>query len=243
MTKKTKAGIKRIIIILIVSIILIVGLTPKGGASDFSDKYELYDAWSQELKDFSLDVCKEFNVPYAAVVAIIYHESRFDPSVGETYIGLMQVGATTDVLNFLKNNGLETSKKELYSPKTNIMAGTLILKYALEKAEYNIEEAFYIYTCGEGAVKRRNVLGLSKNKATIEITDLYYAYANYLAEQERQQYNSFLLNELETAQTELANVEELLNNCAPYEEEYYSWYLKLAQIKVEFIESELNENG
>ena len=81
----------------------------------------------------------------------------------------------------LSNNGLKTSKKGLYNPETNIRAGALILRYAMDKAT-NMEDAFYIYTCGEGAVKKRKANGQKKNKATIEITELYYEYSEYFAE-------------------------------------------------------------
>ena len=169
------------IIALLTTFAIICAVAVPSKAADFSDKFELYESWNNNLKVYTREVSEELDVPYSALVAIIYHESRFKSDVGTNYIGLMQVGCTSDILNFLSNNGLKTSKKGLYNPETNIRAGALILRYAMDKAT-NMEDAFYIYTCEESAVKKRKANGQKKNKATIEITELYYEYSEYFAE-------------------------------------------------------------
>lgn len=207
-------------------------------AADFSDKYELYEAWDSELKSYTQEISEEYEIPYAALIAIIYHESRFDSSVGSSYIGLMQVGCTTDIMNFLSERGLSISKSDLYNAKVNIKAGALILRYAMDKTD-TMEDAFYIYTCGEGAVKIRKQKGLAKNKATVEITELYYEYANYFAESKRQAYKEFLLDELNSAQTELNDLSESADSCEAYQTEYYDWQIRFSEMKLEYIQSEL----
>lgn len=154
----------------------------KAKAADFSDKYELYEAWDSGLKEYTLDVSEQLDIPYSAIIAIIYHESRFLSDVGSTYKGLMQVGSTTDVLNFLRNCGMNLKGNDLYDPYVNILAGSYILDYAIDKSS-SIEDAFYIYTCGEGNVRNRKNNGLSYNNATIEIIELYYDFEEYLSKQ------------------------------------------------------------
>ena len=156
--------------------------TIKAKAADFSDKYELYEAWDSGLKEYTLDVSEQLDIPYSAIIAIIYHESRFLSDVGSTYKGLMQVGSTTDVLNFLRNCGMNLKGNDLYDPYVNILAGSYILDYAMDKSS-SIEDAFYIYTCGEGNVRDRKNNGLSYNNATIEIIELYYDFEEYLSKQ------------------------------------------------------------
>lgn len=156
--------------------------TIKAKAADFSDKYELYEAWDSGLKEYTLDVSEQLDIPYSAIIAIIYHESRFLSDVGSTYKGLMQVGSTKDVLNFLRNCGMNLKGNDLYDPYINILAGSYILDYAIDKSG-SIEDAFYIYTCGEGNVRDRKNNGLSYNNATIEIIELYYDFEEYLSKQ------------------------------------------------------------
>lgn len=156
--------------------------TIKAKAADFSDKYELYEAWDSGLKEYTLDISEQLDIPYSAIIAIIYHESRFLSDVGSTYKGLMQVGSTTDVLNFLRNCGMNLKGNDLYDPYVNILAGSYILDYAMDKSS-SIEDAFYIYTCGEGNVRNRKNNGLSYNNATIEIIELYYDFEEYLSKQ------------------------------------------------------------
>ena len=156
--------------------------TIKAKAADFSDKYELYEAWDSGLKEYALDISEQLDIPYSAIIAIIYHESRFLSDVGSTYKGLMQVGSTTDVLNFLRNCGMNLRGNDLYDPYVNILAGSYILDYAIDKSS-SIEDAFYIYTCGEGNVRNRKNNGLSYNNATIEIIELYYDFEEYLSKQ------------------------------------------------------------
>lgn len=226
------------IIALLATLAIICAVAVPSKAADFSDKYELYESWNNNLKVYTREVSEELDIPYSALVAIIYHESRFNSDVGTSYIGLMQVGCTSDILNFLSNNGLKTSKNGLYNPETNIRAGALILRYAMDKST-NMEDAFYIYTCGEGAVKKRKANGQKKNKATIEITELYYDYSNYFAKQNKNDYRLFLLDELNSVQDELNETNGLLQSCEAYQSDYYNQQLLFIEQKLDFINSEL----
>ena len=226
------------IIALLATLAIICAVAVPSKAADFSDKYELYESWNNNLKVYTREVSEELDIPYSALVAIIYHESRFNSDVGTSYIGLMQVGCTSDILNFLSNNGLKTSKNGLYNPETNIRAGALILRYAMDKST-NMEDAFYIYTCGEGAVKKRKANGQRKNKATIEITELYYDYSDYFAKQNKNDYRLFLLDELNSVQDELDETNGLLQSCEAYQSDYYNQQLLFIEQKLDFINSEL----
>lgn len=221
------------------SIFVICMISINVKAADFSDKFELYEAWDNGLKEYTMEISDELDVPYSALIAIIYHESRFKSDVGTKYIGLMQVGSTSDVLNFLSNNGMDISKNDLYIPEINIRAGALILRYAIDITD-NIEDAFYVYTCGESAVKYRNENGLSKNKATTEITELYYDYYEYFDEENRSEYKELLLNELNKMTDMVEQIELSMSGCNEYELDYYSQKLHLINQNIDYIVSSLN---
>lgn len=88
------------IIALLTTFAIICAVAVPSKAADFSDKFELYESWNNNLKVYTREVSKELDVPYSALVAIIYHESRFKSDVGTSYIGLMQVGCTSDIFEF-----------------------------------------------------------------------------------------------------------------------------------------------
>lgn len=229
----------KVIIAILLSVLAICSICLNVTASDFSDKFELYESWDKSLKEYTMDISKELDVPYSALIAIIYHESRFNSDVGTKYIGLMQVGSTTDVLNFLSNNGMDISKQDLYVPEINIKAGALILRYAIDTTG-NIEDAFYVYTCGESAVESRVSNGLPKNKATVEITELYYDYCEYFNEKDRTEYKELLLDELDKLVDEVEQIESKIKDGNEYEVEYYNQKLHLINQNIDFIIASLD---
>lgn len=231
--------LSKIIYAIVLISLIIFNIPLSAMAADFSDKFELYESWDSSLKEYTMEISNELDIPYSALVAIMYHESRFKSDVGTKYIGLMQVGSTTDVLNFLSNNGLEISKDDLYNPEINIKAGALILRYAMDKTD-NIEDAFYVYTCGEGAVKSRIAKGLPKNNATIEITTLYYDYSEYFNDKQVSEYKKFLVDELYRMRSEAARIQEEINEYNKYELEYYNHKLSLINNSIDFIVASLD---
>jgi soluble lytic murein transglycosylase-like protein len=173
---------KKIVCIFISFIILISALLPCAYAqSNLDDYLELYEQWDNELITYTNNLCEEHDIPYSVVIAIIYHESRFKDNVGTKYVGLMQISTSSDVINFLKKNGVLTSASELYNPKTNILAGIMMLKYAKSKSS-NKNDMIYIYAMGEGNVKKRKNAGLSYDNATKEIISLSDKYEVHFSE-------------------------------------------------------------
>ena len=100
----------------------------------------------EELIDtYIVEICKDYNVEPALVQSIVWHESRYDPTVSNGQcIGLMQVSK--------KWHGERANKlgvKDLYDPYGNILVGVdyiheLLTKYedpALALMMYNMSHA------------------------------------------------------------------------------------------------------
>jgi hypothetical protein len=101
--------------------------------ADDSDVEELYNNWNISLKVYTAKLCREYDVSYSMVMAIIYNESRFQEDVvnvnanGTRDYGLMQINDST--YSFLSQEiGIE-DMWELLDARTNILAGVSILRY------------------------------------------------------------------------------------------------------------------
>lgn len=98
-----------------------------------------------EVQDHIFDVCSLYDIPVPIILAMIYRESCFDPSVigaaGE--FGYMQIHPVT--AKFIMNNtGLN-----VYDPLENISAGAWLIHYFVERG-YDIDDALICYNEGEG---------------------------------------------------------------------------------------------
>ncbi len=95
---------------------------------------------------------EEFNVPIERICAVIYVESRFDPSVTSPVgaRGLMQIMPATfkDIQKALKT---DYTDDDLYDPAVNIRAGTYYLSY-LHKILGDWELVHAAYNAGIGNV-------------------------------------------------------------------------------------------
>ena len=95
---------------------------------------------------------EEFNVPIERICAVIYVESRFDPSVTSPVgaRGLMQIMPATfkDIQKALKT---DYTDDDLYDPAVNIRAGTYYLSY-LYKILGDWELVHAAYNAGIGNV-------------------------------------------------------------------------------------------
>ena len=112
-----------------------------------------YNGWSTELKQYTYQTAKAYGVSYELVLAIIYHESRFQAGAthlntnGTTDWGLMQIN---DVCFSLLNRQLGIgSMNELLDPYKGIQAGCAILAYHLRYVG-NEDDALLRYQVGAG---------------------------------------------------------------------------------------------
>jgi soluble lytic murein transglycosylase-like protein len=122
--------------------------------ADDSDVEELYNNWNISLKVYTAKLCREYDVSYSMVMAIIYNESRFQEDVvnvnanGTRDYGLMQINDST--YSFLSQEiGIE-DMWELLDARTNILAGVSILKYHKGYTQDD-NTALLRYQVGEGA--------------------------------------------------------------------------------------------
>ncbi len=105
-----------------------------------------------EYRDEIEKASEEFNVPIERICAVIYVESRFDPSVTSPVgaRGLMQIMPATfkDIQKALKTDHTDD---DLYDPAVNIRAGTYYLSY-LYKILGDWELVHAAYNAGIGNV-------------------------------------------------------------------------------------------
>lgn len=101
--------------------------------------YKIYPELAREIVEYAKEFSKEYSIPLTILLAIMDIESdyRYDAVSKSEALGLMQVHAPTwldkdNKLN-LYDAGLVTCKKELFSPKHNIRAGTYILNLYMQE--------------------------------------------------------------------------------------------------------------
>ena len=105
-------------------------------------------ALSEELQRFTYERCKELDLDYSIVLALIWRESGFNPhaigynSNGTRDHGIMQINDVN--INWLSR---ELGLNNLMDPKENITAGTEMLSRFTEK--YGLNNGLMAYQHGE----------------------------------------------------------------------------------------------
>ncbi len=110
----------------------------------------------------------------AMIAAVVAVESNFNPKA-RSYagaIGLMQINGVT--ARYLKI-------KNIYDPRTNILAGARYLRELLEKFDGDTKLMLAAYNAGPGAVKRYNgVPPYKETKKYIEkVMNFFHFYKNH----------------------------------------------------------------
>lgn len=209
----------------VITVMIVMSVCTTVGAETSEQRVErIYPNWKEDYKQWNnKELVDEYDIDMRAlVVGVVEHESRFQGNVGEKYRGLMQISTSKDVLKFLG-----VSKDELYNEKTNIKCGVKMLRYYLEKNEGNVERALCMYGCGEGnSGKRKTYCRPSK-----EIYILYKRYKNLF---EQEEYNNFLLEELENRSCELKHLIKVSEKCDSKKRNYY-------EMRIKSIENEICE--
>lgn len=117
----------------------------------------LYSTWDKELKEYTMELCEEYQLSYSIVNAIIWDESRYQAdAVGENANGtrdwgLMQLNDVT--FDFLSVEVGIHKMEDLLDPKTGLRAGIALLNYDQQWAD-NDAELLMCYQMGQGAFAR-----------------------------------------------------------------------------------------
>lgn len=127
---------------------------------------------SEEVQEYTLDLCIEYDIPMELVLSLIEVESGFDSDVisrTDDY-GLMQINAINhEWLN--ESIGVE----DFLNPKENIHAGVYILSYLCHKYEdYHL--ALMAYNYGEGRAKYYWDKGIYTSKYSEKVVEIFETY-------------------------------------------------------------------
>ena len=137
----------------IITVIAMMTLCTTAVAESAEQRVErVYPSWKEDWEQWNnKGLVEQYDINMRAlVVGVVEHESRFQGGVGDKYRGLMQIGTSKDVLNFVG-----VSKDELYDERVNVRCGVKMLEYYLSKSEGNVERALCMYGCGEGNSRKR----------------------------------------------------------------------------------------
>ena len=214
----------------VITVMIVMSVCTTVGAETSEQRVErIYPNWKEDYEQWNnKELVDEYDIDMRAlVVGIVEHESRFQGDVGEKYRGLMQISTSKDVLKFLG-----VSKDELYNEKTNIRCGVKMLRYYLEKSDGNIERALCMYGCGEGNSGKRKTYC----RPSQEIHILYKKYKNLF---EQEEYNNFLLEELENRSSELEQLIKVSEKCDSKKRNYYEMRIKSVENEIYEIEKML----
>ena len=214
----------------VITVMIMMSVCTTVGAEQAEQRVErIYPNWKEDYEQWNnKELVDRYDTNMRAlVVAVIEHESRFQGDVGGKYRGLMQISTSKNVLKFLG-----VGKDELYNEKTNIRCGVKMLKYYLEKSDGNIERALCMYGCGEGNSGKRKTYC----RPSQEIHILYKKYKNLF---EQEEYNNFLLEELENRSSELEHLIKVSERCDSKKRNYYEMRIKSVENEIYEIEKML----
>lgn len=145
------------------------------------EKYYFEVPLSEELQDYIRELCLDYNVPMALVIALIDHESSFNPdaiSRTDDY-GLMQINKINHK-TFEKTYGYT----DFLNPEANVHCGIVVISQGLIATEGNIELALMRYNMGPSGAKKQWDKGVYSNAYSQKVMNLY----NYYSELERSFY-------------------------------------------------------
>lgn len=114
----------------------------KVGATDKSpERYHRYDAFIAEASEL-------YRIPVPLIRAVIRTESDFDPKVvsGMDCKGLMQIHPAVEI-----DMGVQG---DIFDPRTNIMAGTRLLRYLANRLDGDLVLTIAAYHAGLGSLQK-----------------------------------------------------------------------------------------
>lgn len=118
-------------------------------------------------------VCNEYGVPFELVMAVMYVESGFDPSVISSHgdYGLMQVSSV--------NHGwlsAELGITDFLDPYQNVKAGVHILAQKIRESNGEFTTALMKYNRGDAVVLEQMANGIFSTDYTDKVLSKYYEY-------------------------------------------------------------------
>ena len=218
------------ILCVVITVMIVMSVCTIVGAESAEHRVErIYPNWKEDYEQWNnKELVDEYDIDMRAlVVGVVEHESRFQGNVGDKYRGLMQISTSGEVIEFLG-----VSKDELYDEKTNIRCGVKMLRYYLEKSEGNLERALCVYGCGEGSSSKRKTYCRPSQ-------EIYILYKKYKELFEQEEYNNFLLEELENRSSELEYLIKLSEKCDSQKRNYYEMRIKSVEKEICEIEKML----
>lgn len=134
----------------------------------------LYDVpLSESLQRYLNEVCADENVPVTLVLAMIEHESQFNPeavSSTDDY-GLMQI-------NNVNHDWLEEDYRcaDMLNPYQNVFCGVKIVAQYIEKYEGDYNKALMAYNMGDYGARKAWENGIETSQYSKAILELMQKY-------------------------------------------------------------------
>ncbi len=133
---------------------------------------------SHSLQRFIYEVCADENVPVSLVIAMIDHESKFDPEVVSATddCGLMQI-------NSINHEQLEEQYRaaDMLDPYQNVFCGIKVLGAYIEKYE-DLSYALMAYNMGEYGAKKAWESGVKFTSYSDSVLELMSNYEQEVKE-------------------------------------------------------------
>lgn len=148
------------------------------------DPIGTYDSWKPDLKEYTSQVCDEYDVDYSLALGVIYNESRFKSGLthmnsnGTIDYGLMQVNEVN--FKYLNKTLGITSMNQLLDDRVGIRCGVHLLAYH-KNATGNDSAALLRYQVGEGTYRKYVKSGKHTNDIhgrVWQYRDIYHEYLN-----------------------------------------------------------------
>lgn len=128
---------------------------------------------SHSLQRFMYEVCADEEVPITLILAMIEHESQFNPEVISTTndYGLMQINA-------VNHSALEEQYRtaDMLDPYQNVYCGIRIIGFYLDKYEGDYVKALMAYNMGDYGARKAWANGITSTAYTDLILSLMQNY-------------------------------------------------------------------
>lgn len=133
---------------------------------------------SHSLQRFIFEVCADENVPVSLVIAMIDHESKFNPEVVSATddYGLMQINA-------INHGQLEEQYRaaDMLDPYQNVFCGIKVLGSYIEKYD-DLSYALMAYNMGEYGAKKAWESGMKTTSYSDSVLELMSEYEQEVKE-------------------------------------------------------------
>lgn len=134
----------------------------------------LYDVpLSDSLQRYIYEICADEGVPVTLVMAMVEHESGFNPEVVSTTddYGLMQI-------NEINHERLETKYRcaDMLDPYQNVFCGVTIIGSYIERYEGDLTKALMAYNMGDYGARKAWDSGITSTKYSERILALMTVY-------------------------------------------------------------------